>query len=207
MEILSDKSCAMAQRRRGFKNPQRQRGMSLIEILVALLVFSLGIMSITKLQVSAKLANYDATQRMTATLLANDIIERMRINYNGLSSYVNATLGAGTTTTPATSCNSAAAICTSAQMATLDLYEWDMALAGASETSSGNKTGGLVSPTGCITSSVAGGTGNYTVAVAYVGSTALSNPTASTCGQTSGKYGTSNEFRRVVVLSVYIVTE
>ncbi|MEO5328137.1 MAG: type IV pilus modification protein PilV [Magnetococcus sp. THC-1_WYH] len=192
----------------GFFHFQHQGGMLLIEILVSLLIFSLGITSIVKLQIGAMMAHYDAVQRTNATLLAYDIIERMRANSNNLSGYINVTVGTGATVAPSPTCTSLATACTGAQMATKDVYDWDLALAGASELSSTSaNTGGLVSPTGCITSTVTSGSGNYTVAIAYRGHEALSNPTINTCGESTGNYGTNNEFRRIVEISVYIVAD
>ena len=49
-----------------------------------------------------------------------------------------------------------------------------------------------------------GGTGIYTVAIAWRGVTELTNPTANDCGEDSGLYGDNNEFRRVLVISSYI---
>lgn len=61
-------------------SPARQRGVSLIEVLVALLVVSLGVLAVTGLQATA--ARYGKTSefRAMATLLASDIADRMRAN-------------------------------------------------------------------------------------------------------------------------------
>ena len=40
-----------------------QRGVGLIEVLVALLVLSVGVLAIIGMQISGKQANYDAVQR------------------------------------------------------------------------------------------------------------------------------------------------
>ena len=49
-----------------------------------------------------------------------------------------------------------------------------------------------------------GGTGIYTVAIAWRGVTELTNPTASDCGEGSGLYGANDEFRRVLVVSAFV---
>jgi len=51
-----------------------------------------------------------------------------------------------------------------------------------------------------------GESGIYTVAIAWRGKAALSNPTASTCGSATGLYGANNEYRRLLVFSTFITT-
>lgn len=54
-----------------------QHGVMLLEALVAILIFSLGVLSVIQLQaVSIKQAS-GAEQRSTAALLANDLVSRM----------------------------------------------------------------------------------------------------------------------------------
>ena len=53
-------------------------GVGLIEVLVTLVVFSLGMLSLAALQGIAKKANFDALQRTNASLMAFDLLERMR---------------------------------------------------------------------------------------------------------------------------------
>ena len=97
-----------------------------------------------------------------------------------------------------------------AQIAQLDLFEWEQAVAGATEQSGGSNRGGLAQPTACITGPN-GTSGLYTVAIAWRGLTKLSNPTAHACGQGSGRYdhvegGTTETdvYRRLLVVNTYI---
>lgn len=57
-----------------------QRGFSLLEILVAIIVLSIGLLGLAGLQVSGMKANQGAYLRTQANALAYDIIERMRAN-------------------------------------------------------------------------------------------------------------------------------
>lgn len=56
------------------------RGFTLVEVLVALLVLSIGLLGIAGLQLKSLHDNQDAYVRLQASILASDIIERMRAN-------------------------------------------------------------------------------------------------------------------------------
>ncbi len=181
------------------------RGFTLIEVLVTLLIFSFGLLAVAGLQTISKKANYDALQRTTASLLASDLIERMRANGRMLSEYVLAegvTLGGGTLGAAPVDCT--AANCNATQMAWYDLAEWEQALDGAAELVDATPTGGLVSPQACIEGPIGGAAGTYTVSIAWRGVTPLSNPIIHACGEDSALYGDANEFRRILTISTYI---
>ncbi len=59
---------------------KRQNGASLLEVLVAIVVLSLGLLGLAGLQVASLQLNQGALQRSQATLLAYDILDRMRAN-------------------------------------------------------------------------------------------------------------------------------
>jgi len=60
--------------------PHTVRGFTLIEILIALLVLSLGLIGLAMLQATGLRFNNDSYMRSQATILAYDIIDRMRAN-------------------------------------------------------------------------------------------------------------------------------
>ena len=182
----------------------RQQGTTLIEVMIAVLVFSIGVLGLAGLQLVATRSNHDAMQRTTATMLANSIIERMRQNPEELVSYVLASgseLGDGTATLT-TDCR--AVTCTAAQLAVFDLWSWDQELAGTSETRGGANVGGMLLPTGCINSAAGGASGQYTISIAWRGTEPVANPTLNNCGSASGNYGASNEYRRLITVSAYL---
>ena len=200
------------------KTNVNQTGFSLLEVLIALLILSIGLLGIAGLQVTSKRTNFDAVQRTTATMLALEMLERIRANASQLDVYTNT--GAGRTFTPAAGITYPAAEpdcedddCTAAELADYDLYQWQEALAGVSETSGGNDVGGLAVPTACITGAAAttSSTGNQTatinIAIAWRGMLKLSDPTINTCGNATGLYGdgtTDNVFRRVLEIDATV---
>lgn len=58
----------------------KQSGFTLLEILVAMLVLSIGLMGLAGLMASSMRNNLSASHRTQATWLAYDIIDRMRAN-------------------------------------------------------------------------------------------------------------------------------
>lgn len=188
-----------------------QHGFSLLEVLIALVILSIGLLGIAGLQVTSKQTNFEGVQRTTATMLARDMIERMRVNAGQLNAYLNSGTGFEFTpdagyTTAATDCSSTD--CDTATMVNYDLYEWEKAIVGTSElTSGGANSGGLVSPTGCISYPTGQPAGTVTVAIAWRGMTNIGNPTIDTCGETTGLYDDTagdNAFRRVLVVTTFI---
>lgn len=61
--------------------PRRpQQGFSLVEVLVAILIFGLGVLGLMRLQASAVKLSTDARQRAEATFLADQLLARMLIS-------------------------------------------------------------------------------------------------------------------------------
>lgn len=62
------------------KHPQTQRGATLIEVLITLVLLSVGLLGMAGLQALSMQSNHSAYYRSQATFLAYDIGERMRAN-------------------------------------------------------------------------------------------------------------------------------
>ncbi len=60
-------------------SPRSQHGASLLEVLIALLIFSFGVLGIVGLQANMNIRSTEARQRAEAAVLANEIIGRMWI--------------------------------------------------------------------------------------------------------------------------------
>lgn len=182
-----------------------QRGFSLIEMLVALVVFSVGLLAVAGLQTVSKQANYEAIQRTAASQIAYGLLEDIRVNGDAADIYLaagelgNGSLGAE----PAPNCKPGAE-CNTAQKAAYDLWFWEQLIDGNLETSGGAGTGGLVLPTLCIAGPAGGGAGVYQVTITWRGSASINNSVANPCGAAGGNYGAANEFRRILQIPTYI---
>ena len=99
-----------------------QSGFSLIEVLVALLVLSLGLLGIAGLQMQGTRYVYDSHLSSVALIQAQDMADRMRANLPGVKdgNYSNIN------NTPADpGCIGSAAGCTPTQLANFDAFVWN----------------------------------------------------------------------------------
>lgn len=62
------------------RSGKKQRGFTLLEVLVTIVVLSLGLLGYAGLQMASLKNSASAYQRSQATILAYDIIDRMRVN-------------------------------------------------------------------------------------------------------------------------------
>lgn len=79
--------------------PSKQRGVLLLETLIALLIFSVGILALVGLQALAIRQVADAKLRSDASYLANQIIAQMWIDRSNLADYVHQASGTNCTFT------------------------------------------------------------------------------------------------------------
>jgi type IV pilus assembly protein PilV len=79
-------------------NASRSKGFTLIEVLVALVVLSIGLLGVAALQLMSLRSNHGSAMRTQATFLAYDIVDRMRANRAAaLAGNYNIALGAAGT--------------------------------------------------------------------------------------------------------------
>ena len=176
-----------------------QKGMSFLEVLVALVIIVTGVLGAVAMQVTAKRASFDAMQRSLASGLAQDIISRIRANgVNNLASYAGTDYGVDVPDSLEQRCNAANIDCTSVQMVANDVFEWEQALSGADVKSSGDiNNGGLVGGLGCISID----DNALKVVVSWQGREDTSDGKGSSgCG---GTY--TNKKRRQVVVEAFII--
>ncbi len=95
-----------------------ERGFSMVEVLVALVVLGVGMLGMASLYVVSLRASGSAISRMQAVNLASDIGDRIRANRNAGTAY------AGTAADNGTGCIGADKTCAPAAMAAHDLFVW-----------------------------------------------------------------------------------
>ena len=104
---------------------QANKGFTLLEVMVALVIFSIGLLGLAGMQTISMDNNRVAYKRTIATQLAYDMADRIRNNPNG--TYTHDVTAASSI--PATVCvSTTSGACSSSQMAAWDLYEWDQAI-------------------------------------------------------------------------------
>lgn len=187
----------------------KQTGLSMIEVLVAIAILSIGLLGTAALQVQSKRANLGSVERTLASMLVNDMFERMRANAGQLEVYLtemddSQQVGYSSGTAPANCVDNS---CTSEVLATWDVWNWEQALIGATEVSGAANTGGLVLPVACMEGPAGGGEGLYTIYVNWRGHSEFTDVPDDPCnvdgtGRYDGDEG-AGTLRRMVEVSSY----
>lgn len=99
-------------------------GFTLLEVLITVLILSIGLLGLSGLQVTGLRYNQSAYWRGQATLIAYDIIDRMRVNRDGVAAGAYDAIDSTATLPGDPNCVSDTAGCTAAQMAQHDIREW-----------------------------------------------------------------------------------
>ncbi len=102
----------------------RQRGFTLLEVMIAVIIFSVGLLGVAGLMVLSMRTNHSAFLRTQASFLAESMAERMRTNLGYIDQY-NGTYS-GTVTAAGTNCATTA--CTPRQLAAYDRQIWNQQL-------------------------------------------------------------------------------
>jgi type IV pilus assembly protein PilV len=125
-------------RQKNIQNLMNARGFTLLEVLIALLVLSIGLLGLAALQTTGLRSNEMASMRTQATQLAYDISDRMRANPEGVENqFYPIALGDTPATPAADPCTTIVdSIDRSECIADTDLDEWRKAVTG--KDSSGN---------------------------------------------------------------------
>jgi type IV pilus assembly protein PilV len=180
-----------------------QTGVGMLEFLVALLIFSMGMMGILSAQLLGKKTTFEAGQRSTATALARDILERMRANPGYVKDYEVVGLGdeANRLPNPDTDCD--VTVCSAEELAVFDVWQWEAQLMGTSEQDSTGNAGGLFAPRACIASDGAA----VDVTISWRGVTGVDVETTVDCtdvGEESNNGQGDAEPRHQLIVSTFI---
>jgi type IV pilus assembly protein PilV len=99
--------------------------MSLLEVMIAVLVFSVGILGVAALMLTS-MRNNDATlARTQSTVLANEIYEKMLANLPGaVAGNYTIDMTSALPVSTSINCADATANCSTADLATWDLVQW-----------------------------------------------------------------------------------
>jgi type IV pilus assembly protein PilV len=197
----------------------KMRGVSLIEVLVAMVVMLFGLLALAGLMARTHTAEFESYQRKQVVIMLEDIVGRITANRDAASCYAFAASGSGTpylgsgkTASPACIVGTGTPVLPTteqAAQAVADLNEWSALLEGGTEVinpgNSEKKLGGALDARGCIMpgTSLAGQYDEYRVSIAWRGASSLNLPADdSNCAR--GSYGSDDGVRRVISTTVRI---
>ncbi len=115
----------------------QQSGFTMLEVLVAIVVLAFGLLGLAGLQADGLRNNTSAYTRSQATLMAYDMLDRMRANTLGVKNGDYDNLMDTTPSNP----NCITSGCSIAQLAQTDAYEWSQKLAEVLPSGQGHITG------------------------------------------------------------------
>ena len=168
-------------------------GFTLIEVLVSLLIFSVGLLGCAGLQGRAQQAQKEAYQSAYAINMMTDMLSLIRANNDARGCYQlgNAELGVGYSKTYQCTAHGEKE---GQQRAAEDINQWSDLLQGVGTVNGSGNVGGLLNARGCI--KFDGALNRYVVSVVWQGLVESGTSNAS-CGE--GLYGgTGNSLRRLV---------
>lgn len=135
---------------RNFKTDQNH-GFTLLEVMIAMVIFAVGMLGLAGIQALSLENSHSSYTRSQAVLLAYEMVDRMKANSSASASYISpaaTTSGAA----PGTLCD--AVQCSTAQMASFDLWQWKQSVENS-----------LLSGKGSVSSATVGAVTTYTISV------------------------------------------
>ncbi len=164
--------------------PRRQRGISLIEVLITLFVLLVGLLGVAALSLASQRASMESLQRNQALMLLNDMVSRINANRSVADCYA---ISDATTGTPLFGIGSATLpVCGAGTIeaytqANADLAEWDALLKGVTIANADDENvGAMIGARGCVSRLA---DGSFLVSVVWQGLNATAAPSAGlNCG-------------------------
>jgi len=101
-----------------------QRGFTLVEVMVALIVLAVGMLGIASLYIESMRNGQTSASYTSAVTLVAGMADRVRANANGVVAYAGVAAGNGTGGTAANDCVNGPVDCTPAQLAVDDWFWW-----------------------------------------------------------------------------------
>lgn len=105
------------------KKSNKQSGFTLIEVLITLVIFAVGLLGLATLQLRGMQFVHSAYIRTQVQVLSYDLLDRLRANRD-LAMTTTSYDWELTAEPAALATNCATAVCTDAQMALFDIFEW-----------------------------------------------------------------------------------
>lgn len=136
-------------------NANTQGGMLMIEVLITILIVSLGLLGIAATFARSQLVSDEAYQRYQALEIAHQLSEQLSTNRTEAdkaagSTYVTDVSGSALAGDPGFTRATACSSCDSSQMAAIDLTAFNDGIVGAQKTQAGNKISALTGARGCV---------------------------------------------------------
>ena len=103
-----------------FVSPRGVRGVSMIEVLVAIVIFSLGLLGLALMQLKGANFTKDSAARSVAVLQARSLADRMQANPTGVAAGDYVWTGG----TPPTYTDCSSSPCSASQVADNDINAW-----------------------------------------------------------------------------------
>lgn len=125
----------------------KNSGFTLVEVLIAVIVLSFGLLGLAGLQARGLNNNLSSYNRSQAAQLAYDMADRIRANSAQANKYLSSNMTPSAATCRTTSgstcvdCLGSTRSCTAVQLAEKDLYDWNNALINTFPGGSGAVTG------------------------------------------------------------------
>jgi len=211
---MNNSICATYHEKNIAKCHLKNRGFSLIEIMICSFILSLGLLGLAGMQSMAVKSTVEVQQRNLANSLMGDITERMQFNRLWLldagNNYAIASLMSEDLAAPA--CVGVGGIftnCSGEDIKDNDLFEWKQKFTGADINAGADAENGLVEADACIAvQPIAGSNGELVEVVISWFSTVKSkdaatggedNDLTTTCGSLD-----ENKHRRQISIEIYI---
>ncbi|HEY2968838.1 MAG TPA: prepilin-type N-terminal cleavage/methylation domain-containing protein [Casimicrobiaceae bacterium] len=175
-------------------NMHRERGVSLLEALITIVILAFGILGLASLQAKMQTVEVESYARSQALVLLDDMAARLSAHRSVAATYVT-TSPVGTGDTQSTDCSGTAV------GVARDTCEWSNALKGNTELSGSSAIGAMIGGRGCVEQLAGVDPPSYRVTVTWQGLTPTVAPGVG-CGQSL--YGANDALRRAVVKVVSI---
>lgn len=149
---------------------QHQNGVALLEVMIAVLVVSFGLLGVAALQVAGFKSNQTSQLRSTVVAQANDMADRMRANMTGVrAGKYDAITNSVPTKPPCADPFTSTGGCSPADLATYDIFAWQTANRSLFPGGGGTVTKGRVVPgtaDACTDASVSA-SGDFTIKILW----------------------------------------